>query len=298
MILEHADYSGTMRSAFPFLTRPALGLSLLVGLTACSDEPQVIMGVLPVHGVAIDGSEDVEELPEEPAEAPAATTEEVTESAAETEATEADPTTDDVPIESTQPNSAELPIVADLDEELTGDALEEAKAEVLAQMKPLPESEPDPEKKIAGEGDEDSPYLVAYRDLTLIDYDVDAMLDYMLFPEEYEGEETQDLQFPAEIKKLDGKVISIVGYMIPGEMDQGNVRDFMLVRDLLGCCFGGTPMPDEWVDVIMEEDAEAVYRPYMPTRVTGLLTLGGDQDEAGFALGVYKLKGTKVTVED
>lgn len=139
---------------------------------------------------------------------------------------------------------------------------------------------------------------VTYQDLSLIDYDVDAMLDYMLFPEEYEDEETADLEFPPEVKRLDGREVSIVGYMIPGEIDQGNVRDFMLVRDLMGCCFGGSPMPDEWVDVLMEEDAEAEYRPYMPMRVTGVLTLGGDQDEAGFALGIYRMKAVKAQLED
>ncbi len=158
------------------------------------------------------------------------------------------------------------------------------------EAEPEPEPEPEPEQK--------GPLAITYRDLTLIDYDVDAMLDAMLFPEEYEEDDDEELEFPAELKALDGKEISIVGYMIPGEIDQGNVLDFMLVRDLLGCCFGGTPMPDEWIDVTMEEDAEAEYRPYLPMRVTGILTLGGEQDEAGFALGVYRLKGSHVTVED
>ena len=112
------------------------------------------------------------------------------------------------------------------------------------------------------------------------------------------GDDDPALKFPKDILELDGQEISIVGYMIPGEMDQGNVLDFMLVRDLLGCCFGGSPMPDEWINVIMTEEAEAEYRPYMPMRVTGVLTLGGEQDEAGFALGVYQLKGTDVIVED
>ncbi|MFT7486573.1 MAG: hypothetical protein ACI9F9_002428 [Candidatus Paceibacteria bacterium] len=169
---------------------------------------------------------------------------------------------------------------------------ESARAVVLAAS--VPESEPEPEPEPEPEG----PLVITYRDLTLIDYDVDAMLDAMLFPEEYEEEEDDELDFPPELMALDGKEVSIVGYMIPGEIEQGNVRDFMLVRDLLGCCFGGTPMPDEWIDVTMEVDAEAEYRPYLPMRVTGVLTLGGEQDEAGFALGVYRLKGSAVKVED
>jgi hypothetical protein len=158
---------------------------------------------------------------------------------------------------------------------------------------PEPELEPEPEPEPEG------PRRITFRDLSLIDFDVDAMLDYRLFPDEYEGEDVADLAFPEEITALDGREVSLVGYMIPGKIEKGgDVRDFMLVRDLLGCCFGGTPMPDEWVDVVVAEGARAEYRAYLPMRVTGVMTLGGEQDEAGFALGVYRMKATAVQPED
>ncbi len=169
----------------------------------------------------------------------------------------------------------------------------------VAEVVVLEEGQPDePEAKEEVDDEPEGPIELTYQDLSLIDYDVDAILDYMLFPEDYEGEDKDYLEFPEDIKRLDGREVSIVGYMIPGEIDRGNVRDFMLVRDLMGCCFGGAPMPDEWVDVIMEEDAEAEYRAYMPMRVTGVMTLGGDQDEAGFALGIYRMKATEAQLED
>lgn len=189
------------------------------------------------------------------------------------------------------PVPAPDPVANAVAEEERGTPTEEtSEPEVPEPAEVVSEPEPPP----APEGPRD----LTYRDLALLDYDVDAILDAMLFPEEYEGDDDPALKFPKDILELDGQEISIVGYMIPGEMNQGNVRDFMLVRDLLGCCFGGSPMPDEWIDVIMTEEADAEYRPYMPMRVTGVLTLGGEQDEAGFALGVYQLKGTDVIVED
>ena len=72
----------------------------------------------------------------------------------------------------------------------------------------------------------------------------------------------------------------------------------MVVRDLVWCWFGGAPRPDEWVDVVVGEGTKAEYRAYMPMRVTGKRTLGGEQDEAGFALGVYRISATAVTAED
>lgn len=142
------------------------------------------------------------------------------------------------------------------------------------------------------------PLRLTYQDLSLVDYDVDAMLDCMLFPEAYDDEDRQHLAFPDELTRLMGREVSIVGYMIPGDLDQGEVKDFMLVRDLLGCCFGGTPMPDEWIDVVMEPGESAEYRPYLPMRVTGEMSLGGEQDEAGFAMGIYKLRASDVQVEE
>ena len=244
--------------------RIAPALSLLLMLAACGDEPAAPIATLAVQGAAIDGSEDPVPVAE-PEPTPVMEGEPLAIAVAEAEPGAAE-TVGDASSSAPAPDADESGAIA---------ALEEEQA-------------PEP----------DGPRAITYRDLTLIDFDVDAMLDAMLFPDDYVDEEDDDLEFPAELKALDGKEISIVGYMIPGEMEQGNVRDFMLVRDLLGCCFGGTPMPDEWIDVTMVEGAAAEYRPYLPMRVTGILTLGGEQDEAGFALGVYRLKGSVVVVED
>ncbi len=188
-------------------------------------------------------------------------------------------------------------------------------SEDVAEVEPEPEPEPEaqPESAVApvpmavsGEVEPDTepdpvpegPAEVSFWDLSLYELDVDAMLDAMLHPEEYTEEELEELSFPDEIGRYDGQEIVIQGYMIPGKMVLGNVRDFMLVRDLLGCCFGAQPMPDEWIDVVMHEDADAEYYQYIPVRVTGTLTFGGDQDKAGFARGVYKILATDVQEPD
>ncbi len=179
-------------------------------------------------------------------------------------------------------DGSEDPIVAS-DEEQAEEAPEKASVESVSAR---------------ASGPQQGPLDISYQDLSLIEYDVDAMLDYMLFPDEYDEEDAKDLAFPRALTELMNREVSIVGYMIPGEMEQGRVTDFMLVRDLLGCCFGGSPMPDEWLDVIMVEGQTAEYRPYLPMRVTGTMTLGGEQDEAGFAMGIYRMSATDVVVED
>jgi len=134
---------------------------------------------------------------------------------------------------------------------------------------------------------------ISWADLSMQDIAMEDILDSLLYPEEYEDGE---FEFPDRIKRNDGEVISIVGYMIPLEWKETTVPEFMLVRDLLGCCFGGSPQPDEWINVIMEGKG-AEYFPYIPVIVTGTFKIEGIEDEAGYAAGCFHLSGTSVTKE-
>jgi hypothetical protein len=88
----------------------------------------------------------------------------------------------------------------------------------------------------------------------------------------------------------------MVGYMIPLEYKpkSDDIVIFMLVRDLMSCCFGGMPRPDEWVYVEMRGDAVARLFPYVPVVVRGELIVGRLEDEFGFATGVYTMKADSV----
>lgn len=142
----------------------------------------------------------------------------------------------------------------------------------------------------APEPDDDGVYHIAFRHLSLEGEDIDNIIDFLLFPDEFE--EGEGFTFPDHIKVLDDQPITISGYMIPGRIRNNKVRDFMLVRDLASCCFGGAPNPDEWVDVVMTGDAEAEYLRYLPITVRGTLHLIGEQDQEGYAVGVYRMEAT------
>lgn len=105
-------------------------------------------------------------------------------------------------------------------------------------------------------------------------------------------------EFPAEIRALDGKEVALGGYMIPVEWDDAVVLEFMLVRDLLACCFGGAPQPDEWVQVRMAPGEGAHYYPFLPVIVNGKLSIQGMADAAGYPIGCYAMTATKVEREE
>ena len=116
----------------------------------------------------------------------------------------------------------------------------------------------------------------------LDDFEFEEVMDALM-----EG----DLRFPQEIQDLAGRDVTIVGYMIPVEWQRTQVTEFMLVRDLLACCFGGAPQPDEWIHVTMAEGKGAHYFPFVPVAVEGKLRITGIADRDGYAQGCYRLEG-------
>lgn len=110
----------------------------------------------------------------------------------------------------------------------------------------------------------------------------EAVIDALM-----EGEQ----RFPAAIAALDGERVELTGYMIPVEWQRRDVTEFMLVRDLLACCFGGAPQPDEWLHVSMEEGADSPYYPFVPVAVIGTFQIEGIDDGSGYAAGAYRMRG-------
>lgn len=137
------------------------------------------------------------------------------------------------------------------------------------------------------EKDDDGYWIIGYSDLSLAETDKELLLDALVYPDEYEGE---DIHFPDRIRALDGEKVALTGYMIPMRWDENRVPHFMLVRDLLQCCFGGTPEPDEWVDVTMQGKG-TTYWAFVPVVVRGTFQLAGQSDEAGYATGAFAIDG-------
>lgn len=257
------------------MTHRLFQVSLLVVLVAaCGDSPvEGGTAELEFEGGALDGSDD---------EAIAAAA--AIEAAANTER--------DEELEATAASYQTMPI----DELLASMGLARDEA---TQMMDLPDvtirqlavarlraEAADPDAGGPPERVDDGRLAVRYRHLSLDsldDFEFEDVMDALM-----EG----DVRFPAEIAALDGKRIEITGYMIPVEWQRREVTEFMLVRDLLACCFGGAPQPDEWLHVSMEEGEGSKYFPFVPVKVQGTLRIEGLDDGAGYAAGCFRLVGT------
>ena len=100
-------------------------------------------------------------------------------------------------------------------------------------------------------------------------------------------------QVPAPIKALNGKKISIQGFMIPIKLDKGATKEFLLVKDQSVCCWGRVPRMNEWVSIKMTGDKTTKFIPDQPVTIFGVLQVGEEIDK-GEVMSLYRLDADDV----
>jgi hypothetical protein len=95
--------------------------------------------------------------------------------------------------------------------------------------------------------------------------------DDLKFEMEKGGTFTRDL-IPEVVKKLDGTNITIRGYMHPMVTQSTGIKDFILVRDNLECCFGPGAALFDCIDVKMVVPATTRFSVF-PIAVKGRFTV-------------------------
>jgi hypothetical protein len=128
--------------------------------------------------------------------------------------------------------------------------------------------------------------LLAFDDLMLPDYVQPAVLD--------DDEERDGDLFPPEVLAYHGQRVALEGYMQPLEFNGNSVVSFVLSPYPPGCCFGGMPGLDEWVDVRTSDPEGVQYLAYRVIRVTGTLEVGEVLDDWGYVSSLYRMETDKV----
>ena len=102
----------------------------------------------------------------------------------------------------------------------------------------------------------------------------------------------QDDQIPDRIKGYNEKKVAVTGFMLPVKMDGGLVKEFLLVKDPMLCCYGVMPKLNEWVVVKMSGNG---VKPLMDVPITfeGKLKVG-EMFENGYLTGIYLLEGERM----
>ena len=94
------------------------------------------------------------------------------------------------------------------------------------------------------------------------------------------------------VKKLDGAPIRIRGYILPS-FQQSGLKQFVLVRDNMQCCFGPGAALHDCIVVDMEAGAAAEFT-VRPVTVTGTFAIRELVGPDGQYLAIYHLDGKQV----
>jgi len=98
---------------------------------------------------------------------------------------------------------------------------------------------------------------------------------------------------PDDVRKLDGKLIEVSGFMLPVNETQ-NITRFIVVQSLWDCCFGQTPAVNHIIVVTMEQGRSVEFCPDFVT-VVGKFSVGETREE-GYLVSIYRLEGKSVVV--
>ena len=109
--------------------------------------------------------------------------------------------------------------------------------------------------------------------------------------------ELLEARIPDAIKALNGKQIVVDGFMYPLDSKEGKVTELILFRHFETCCFGGSPLPHDFIAVTMV-DGNTAWAGYSfeLVRTEGRLEVGVKTDELGNLESIYRLEGVKSTV--
>jgi hypothetical protein len=114
-------------------------------------------------------------------------------------------------------------------------------------------------------------------------------------PSTGQPQEGGEEQIPAEVKAWSGRKAIVTGFMLPVKMEGGLVTEFLLMRDVMMCCYGIIPNMNEWVVIKMRKGVRPTLD--VPISIHGLIKVGA-MFESGYMTGIYYLDGEKMTVDE
>lgn len=94
------------------------------------------------------------------------------------------------------------------------------------------------------------------------------------------------------VKVLDGKRISIVGYMHGGQATQRGIKEFVLLKNTQ-CKFGPGGQADHLANIVLRADNSTAFTP-SPVKVEGTLKLAPFQGPDGNTWSIYRLDDAQI----
>jgi len=94
------------------------------------------------------------------------------------------------------------------------------------------------------------------------------------------------------VKELEGKKISIVGYMHGGQAAQKGIKEFIILKNTQ-CKFGPGGQADHLANVILRADHSTHFTP-SPVKIEGTLKIEPFQGPDGNTWSIYRLDDAQI----
>jgi hypothetical protein len=101
----------------------------------------------------------------------------------------------------------------------------------------------------------------------------------------------EDAVLPSSVRIARNRDVRVVGYMLPLKVEHGRVREFLLMRDQTGCCFGRMPTANEFI-VVQADGAGLPITMDVPLTLEGTLRIAPLIFEGSFAQ-FYRLENAR-----
>ena len=98
---------------------------------------------------------------------------------------------------------------------------------------------------------------------------------------------------PPNVKALDGRRVTVTGFLMPLRLKKGLVTEFLLFKDQASCCFGPAAKMNHYIRVKMTNEGFPPPGSLVPYRVTGVLRVG-EINVQGYLTGIYQLEADRV----
>ncbi|MBW7875109.1 MAG: hypothetical protein H3C47_03855 [Candidatus Cloacimonetes bacterium] len=120
---------------------------------------------------------------------------------------------------------------------------------------------------------------------------------FIVDPEFLSNQEKLSQGIPDEIKSLNGRKVSIEGFIIPVDFINQTTPEFILVVDPMVCCFGQIPQIHEWLQVDSKKNPVHLALVDIPVLVTGTLSVNPKWD-GQILTGLYDLVADSTTLPE
>ena len=130
---------------------------------------------------------------------------------------------------------------------------------------------------------------LTFEHLAYYDYVPPAGLRTEPFDEPSTSTASFEERVPAEVRRLDEVDVAVVGYLMPLAGTPAAMTKFLLVRNMMICCYAVVPQINEWIYVEADTKQKLRYIRDVPVLVRGRLEVK-ESVEAGLVMSLYQMR--------